>query len=248
MPTDLSAEHTPDAIGARLAAATSHSYLRDFVFGAIDGGVTTFAVVCGVAGAQLSSGVAVILGLANLLGDGFSMAMGNYLSTKTDHEVVQHARDVERRHIELIPEGEREEVRQIFAAKGFSGDVLERIVDVITKNERQWIDTMLTDELGLRLDSPSPIRAAVATFAAFCLAGAVPLVPFAVFSAHDRAWLFTLSAIATALVFAITGMLKGYVLQQNRWRAAGETLLVGGGAALVAYLVGVALRWVGVEA
>ena len=94
-PDPLDAEHTPAAIRRRLRSATEHSYLRDFVLGAMDGTVTTFAVVAGVAGAGLPSGVAIVLGIANLLADGFSMAAGNYLSTKTDRQLVDRARRIE---------------------------------------------------------------------------------------------------------------------------------------------------------
>ncbi len=154
-PPALDDEHTPAAIRRRLRSATEHSYLRDFVLGAMDGTVTTFAVVAGVAGAGLPSSVAIVLGLANLLADGFSMAAGNYLSTKTDRELVDRARRIEEMHVEQVPDGEREEVRQIFAAKGFEGSILDEIVNVITTDRRRWVDTMLTEEHGLRLESPS---------------------------------------------------------------------------------------------
>ncbi|MBL8827572.1 MAG: VIT1/CCC1 transporter family protein, partial [Planctomycetaceae bacterium] len=151
----LAAQHTPEAIAARVSAATQHSYLGDGVLGAIDGTVTTFAVVAGSAGAELSAGVAIILGLANVFADGLSMAVGNYLSTRTEHELLESMRRDEETHIALIPGGEREEIRQIFAGKGFDGELLDRVVDVITGDERRWVDTMLTEEHGLRLQSPS---------------------------------------------------------------------------------------------
>jgi len=84
---DLAATHTPENVRQRLQTPTTHSYLRDFVYGAIDGTVTTFAIVSGVAGAGLSTGVILILGVANLVGDGFSMAASNYLGTKTEEEL-----------------------------------------------------------------------------------------------------------------------------------------------------------------
>src|SRR5262249_18364307 len=140
--------------------------------------VTTFAVVSGVAGAGLPRHVAVILGVANLLADGFSMAVGNYLSTKADRQMVDRVRSMEESHIDQVHEGEREEIRQIFQAKGFQSPLLEQIVEVITNDRKQWVNTMLTEEFGLRLETPSPNRAAVATFAAFVLAGSIPLLPF----------------------------------------------------------------------
>ena len=112
-------EHSraPEAIARRLKAKPTHSYLRDFVYGAIDGIVTTFAVVAGVAGARLSTAIVVILGLANLVADGFSMAVGNFLATQAERQLKDKARAMEQKHIETVPEGEKEEIRQIFSGK-----------------------------------------------------------------------------------------------------------------------------------
>lgn len=234
----LEHEHTPDAIAARLVSAAEHSYLGDFVLGAVDGTVTTFAVVSGVAGAGLDHKIAVILGLANLLADGFSMAVGNYLSTKADRDVVERVRRMEERHIDRAPAGEREEVRQIFAAKGFEGPLLDEIVSVITNDRKRWVDTMLTEEFGLQLESPSAIKAAGATFSAFVLAGFVPLVPFLLPMDLRPGAIFGVSAVATAITFFATGAVKGHVVRQS-WLTSGlETLGIGSAAAALAYAVG----------
>ncbi len=119
---DLEAEHRPDRIRERLGAEQRHSYLGDAVLGGIDGCVTTFAVVAGCAGGGLPAGVAILLGLANLLADGFSMAAGNFQAAKTRRDQVDRARLHEERHVEHVPEGEREEVRQIYRRKGFEGE------------------------------------------------------------------------------------------------------------------------------
>ena len=103
----LEHSHESKAIAARLADGTRPSYLRDFVYGGIDGSVTTFAIVAGVEGASLSSGIVLILGLANLLADGFSMAAGNYSGTKTVVDDIDRVREIEKKHIRLEPEGER---------------------------------------------------------------------------------------------------------------------------------------------
>ncbi len=232
-------QHTPEAISARLASATDHSYLGDGILGAIDGTVTTFAIVAGASGARLGGGVALVLGLANVLADAFSMAVGNYLKAKADREVVTHARRREEHHIETIPHGEREEIRQIFARKGFSGDVLEEVVAVITRDRRRWVDTMLTEELGLRLHTPEPLRAAATTFGAFLAAGFVPLVPLMVGGPGGG---FRGSAIATGITFFVIGVVKSRLVRASAIRSGLETLLVGGGAAALAYLVGVFAR------
>lgn len=237
----LAAQHEAEAIAVRLAGAREHSYLGDAVLGAIDGCVTTFAVVAGVAGASLPASVAVILGFANLIADGFSMAASNYQRAKSEHGLLEKARAIEEMHVRLVPEGEREEVRQIFAAKGFQEEELERIVEVITRNPKLWVDTMLTEELGLKLELPKPSMAALATFAGFSAAGLVPLVPYLVpgFLLQQTFWASTL---LTGLTFFGIGLMKGRVLRHSLLKSGLETLVVGGAAAGLAYAVGEWLR------
>jgi hypothetical protein len=109
-------EHSPEAIQARLATEPRHTYLRDWVYGGIDGAVTTFVVISGVMGAALSPGIVLVLGVANLVADGFSMAASNYAGTRTERDELRYWEVVEHRHIEAFPDGEREEVRQICPA------------------------------------------------------------------------------------------------------------------------------------
>ena len=238
---NLQAEHTPGAVAERLTSAMQHSYLGDFILGAIDGAVTTFAVVAGAAGADLSRGTLLIMGAANLLADGFSMAVGNYLSTQSNRHMVERIRRAEERHIDEVPEGEREEIRQIFAAKGFEGPVLEHIVEVITQDHKRWVDTMITEEFGLQLEGPSPIRAGLVTFVAFFMAGLVPLAPFCVELKTTTARL-VVSIAATAATFFLIGAAKGRVVHRSVLISGLETLIVGGGAAALAFAVGAILR------
>lgn len=239
----LEHEHSPDAIARRLQGSNiEHGMLGDFVLGAVDGAVTTFAIVSGVAGAGLNTGVALVLGLANVLADGFSMAVGNYLKARADHEVLARFRRIEESHIDQEPEGEREEIRQIFAAKGFEGKMLEDVVDVITRERKRWVDTMLTEEWGLQLSPPTPWISGTITFVAFLLAGLVPLAPLMLVTIVAPDQTFLASAAATAITFIAIGAVRGRVTQRSMLANAMETLFIGGLAATLAYLVGALLR------
>jgi vacuolar iron transporter family protein len=231
-------EHSPEAIRERLSAGPRNSYLRDFIYGGIDGAVTTFAVVSGVVGAQLSVGIILVMGGANLIADGFSMAASNYLGTRAEQEDFEHIEAVEHRHIDTDPEGEREEVRQIFAEKGFQGEDLTRVVDLITSNRKIWVRTMLTDEYGLPHQVRSAWMAAASTFLAFLVCGLVPLIPF-IFDLPNP---FPVAAVLTGAVFFAIGSVKSIWSTSPWWRSGLATLAVGGIAAALAYFVGLLLK------
>lgn len=235
---ELHNDHTHDAIARRLAAATRHNYLGDFILGAVDGAVTTFAIVAGAAGAGLSNGVVLVLGLANVLADGVSMAAGNYLKARSDLQLLERFRRMEEMHIEQIPQGEREEIRQIYLAKGFSGEILDHIVQVITDDRKRWVDTMLTEEWGLQLQPPSPWKAGLATLTAFILAGMVPLLPTLLFIWERATGTFIASSILTAATFFGIGVIRGWIVDRRPLASGIETLLIGGAAAVVAFAVG----------
>lgn len=242
----LAADHAPAAVAKRLSESPPPSYLHDFIYGAIDGTVTTFAVVSGVAGADLGASVIIILGGANLLADGFSMAVSNYLGSRAERQRREMARHEEERHIRLVPEGEREEIRQIFAAKGFRGEDLDRVVAVITSDPQLWADTMMGEELGYSSSEASELRAAAATLVAFLAVGFLPLAAFVydLVAAGELEQAFTWSAAMTGVAFFAVGSLKARYVEQLWWRAGLETLAVGGLAAVLAYVAGALLKGV----
>jgi VIT1/CCC1 family predicted Fe2+/Mn2+ transporter len=240
-PTSLQAEHHPDAIRRRLTAPARHSYLADAVLGAIDGCVTTLAIVAGAVGAGFTPIVAIVLGLANLLADGFSMAISNYQSGRTRQHLLERTRETELEHIRKIPRGEAEEIRQIFSAKGFTGETLERIVATITADRDTWVNTMLVEEHGLALQGPSPWISGLTTYAAFVAVGLVPLLPFLILPlATER--IFPASALMSMAAFFMVGVMKGHVLNYRPVRFGLETMIAGAAAGLVAYVVGAVLR------
>lgn len=219
---------------------TLKDYLPEFVYGGIDGSVTTFAVVAGAFGANLAPEIVIILGFANLIADGFSMSVGNYLSTKSElEEYAKHVR-IEQKEIEEIPEQETEEIRQIYRAKGFDGDLLEQVVSVITSNKAVWLDVMMKEELEMIPAAKRPINTALATFVSFIGIGLIPLIVYLgeFVSAIPVENKFVIASLLTGLSFIGIGLLKSYVNHAGKLRGILETLMLGGLAAVLAYFVG----------
>lgn len=238
--------HTPDAIRAAMEPHQTESgaYIGEAVYGALDGIVTTFAVVAGVAGAKLSAGIVLILGFANLIGDGLSMGVGSYLSTKSRREYEQSERQREHWEVENYPEGEIHEIREIYKRKGFHGDDLDRAVNVITSNKDIWVETMMNEELGIIKEESHPFWNGFSTFISFLIAGSIPLLFFvlSLFIPALSKSTFELSMVITAVALFAVGSFKVLVTQASWWRSGLEMLFVGGAAAFGAYLVGYLLQ------
>lgn len=214
-------------------------YLGEFVYGGIDGCVTTFAVVAGAVGAGLDSAIIIILGFANLLADGFAMSVGAYLSTKSEKDNYQKHRQIECWEVENVPDAEREEIREIYRAKGFKGELLEQVVEVITSDKDRWVDEMMKDELEMMEEDKSPIWMGAITYISFLSIGLIPLLIYVLdYLKPINTNLFFVASVLTASGFTLIGWLKAYVNQTSAWRGVLETLLLGGIAASVAYFVG----------
>ncbi|NJY64187.1 hypothetical protein HC174_15705 [Salinimicrobium sp. CDJ15-81-2] len=215
-------------------------YIAEFVYGGIDGAITTFAVVAGAEGASLGISVVVILGLANLIADGFSMSVGNFFSTKAEMDAYERHRQVEYWEVDNLREKEVQEIREIYEAKGFKGELLEKVVEVITADKDVWVDTMMKEELEMVKSDKTPYKTAGMTFISFIIVGSVPLLSY-VFVGSGPAIqndLFLYSCILTAVALAIVGSFKSFVTEKNMLIGISETLFLGGLAALLAYFVG----------
>lgn len=225
--------HEPADIQKRLGA-NSKSLVKDFVYGAIDGAVTTFAIVAGVVGANLETSTILILGFANILADGFSMAASNYLGTKAENEEKSLIHSFEELQIETNPKGEAEEIRQIFIKKGFEGEILESIVSQVISNKKEWLKLMLAEEYGYPENEQVPWKAGAATFSSFIIFGLIPLVPYM----FDLKSSFIMATIATGVAFFLVGATKSKWTNKSPWISGLETLVIGGAAATMAYMVG----------
>lgn len=228
-------------------ASKWEDYIGEFVYGGIDGSVTTFAVVAGSAGAHLDSSVVIILGFANLIADGFAMSIGSYLSNKSEQEQYEKHKAIEYWEVDNVPEKEKEEIREIYSARGFEGELLEQVVEVITADKDRWVEVMMKDELNMTESDKSPIAMGAMTFIAFVLVGLIPLISYVwdYMADSNGQHLFLTSSILTSLAFIGVGWLKAVVSRTNRIKSIIETLALGAAAAIVSYFVGSVLEsWI----
>lgn len=215
-------------------------YLKDIVFAANDGIVTTFAVVAGTVGADLSPAVILIIGFSSMIADGFSMAGGNFLGTRSEKDFYRKEEQEEYREIKEIPERERQEIRDILIEKGYSGEKLEQMVALISGNEKFWVEFMMLEEL--KLYSPedeSASRNAAITFASFVIAGVIPLIPYVALGQHAS---FLTASIFSGAALFVVGALRAYFSPRSAIALGLEMLGVGGVAAAIAYGIGFILQ------
>ena len=221
-------------------------HFEDFIYGAVDGSVTTFAIVAGVIGASLSPGIILILGFGNLFADGFAMAAGSYHASKARNQFIEMKRKQEEWEIDNMAEQEKDEIREIYKKKGFKDEILEEIVKIITSRRKVWVDTMMKEELGLIEDGKKPSDSAVSTFVGFNLIGIIPLIPFIIFifmgiTTHSESFVYSIISVMAA--FFLVGMIKGKIVKRSKIKSGFYTLIIGGIAALVAYFVGYGLNF-----
>lgn len=218
-------------------------YLKEIVYGGNDGIVTTFAVVAGFAGAASSDMTTIpllsvlVFGFANLFADATSMALGNFLSNRSEKDVYAREKARELSEIRNNTAEEEQETRAILVERGFSSEQAEQLVKIYKSNESYWVSFMMNDELEMpNPEKENDVLMALATFLSFLFFGLLPLIPYVVIRETPNVFLFSLTTTASALT--LLGILRWKVTRQHILRSLSETLLLGGLAALVAYFVG----------
>ncbi|MBS3066815.1 VIT1/CCC1 transporter family protein [Candidatus Pacearchaeota archaeon] len=216
-------------------------YLKSIVYGGLDGVITTFAVVAGVSGASLSSGILLILGLANLIADGISMAVGDYLSSKAQKDFYFTEKERESWEAKNYPKGEKQEMIDIYMKRGLSKFDARKLVSIISKKKNFFVDQMMVEELNLINDiKSSPAKNAFVTFISFFIFGLIPVSVYLIdlFFPGSIKQPFLYTIIFTVMALFLLGIAK-FKFTKKHWLKSGlETLIIGGLAAGAAYLVG----------
>jgi len=223
--------------------------LKELVYGGIDGIITTFAVVAGFTGATmmnveqvengttLSASVVLIFGLANLFADGFSMGVGDFLSSRAERKLFDRERYKEVSAIKDDEDFEYDETIFILMENGFTKEDARTVTDIYKKNPDFWAEFMMRHELNMTQPENSPVRSAVITFIAFIVFGSVPLLPYMIdIPSFDGK--FVTASIFAAIALGILGIIRAKFTKECILRSVTEIVGLGMIAAFIAYFVG----------
>jgi len=216
--------------------------ISDVILGGQDGLVNVLGVTLGVASATNNPFVILVAGLAATFAETISMAAVAYTSVKADRDYYNAERALEEEEVEKIPRHEVEEIREIYAKKGFKGKLLNDVVKVITSNKKVWVDTMMTEELNL---SPrfggSPLKSAAIVFIATFIGSLIPLIPFALFSLLTVGSAIVVSLVLSVVVLFFVGAAKAKLTVGNWFVSGMELAIIGTIAAGTGYFIGLGL-------
>lgn len=216
------------------------SWLSNVILGGQDGLVNVLGVVLGVAAGTGNGSIVLVAGLAATFAESVSMAAVAYTSTVADADHYESERARELRHVEQFHDLERDEIRQIYAGKGFRGEALEQIVATITANRDVWVAVMMSEELGLSpVDRHQARRAAVVVGISAIVGSLIPLVPFFWFPVDVSMWLAL--AVAAVTLFGF-GVYKAHATVGKPLRSGLELAIIGTLSALAGYVAGVVFR------
>jgi predicted membrane protein (TIGR00267 family) len=221
----------------------TNNSLRDVILGGQDGLVNMLGIALGVVAAGGSTHVLVVTGIAAAITESISMGAVAYTSFGSDRDFYLAEKAREQSEIEATPDDEREEVREIYAAKGFKGQLLEDVVSTITSNRETWISTMMNEELHLQpVEQQSLVRSAVIVTVATLIGHFIPIVPFVVVA---RTPAIVLAIALSAVTLFAVGVYSAKTLVGD-WRKSGlQMVLIGLGAAAVGFLIGRLFHTVG---
>jgi len=228
---------------------TGSEYIKAIVFGGLDGIITTFAVVASVKGADLGTNVVLIMGFANLIADGVSMGFGEFLSGDAENRYIKQERSREQWEMENSPQGEIEEMIELYEGKGFSKEDAKTIIETMAKNEKFFVDHMMVEELGMMAvddEDPSPLQQGGVMFGSFMMFGFIPLLAYVAFASvlEDTDALFGMACALTAIALFGLGAFSSR-FNSSTWYSQGLWVLGNGTtASAIAYGVGMGVAMI----
>ncbi len=215
-------------------------YIKSIVYGGLDGIVTTFVVVAGATGASLSTGVLLILGIGSLIGDAFSMGIGDYASSHAENEFHGAERRRQALLFDTNPDLEKQKILKVYTEKGLNDSDAQTVADVLMKKKSTAVELMMLAELGHLESTAPPIIKGVYTFSAFLVFGFVPLMAFIaeLFFPAMHFYSFTTATLLTACTLFALGAIKVRITEQNWFVSGFEMMCIGSFSAFIAYVIG----------
>jgi len=235
-----------DLLNSEEQHQTEGGLLKPMIFGGLDGILTSFAIVAGAAGGSLSTGVVLVLGFSNIFADALSMGVGEFLSSKAENEWIISERKREAWEMENYPEGEINEMIDIYESRGMKREDAKMVIETMSKYKDFFIDVMMAEELQLQVPEEDhtweSFKEGVVMFSSFAVFGSFPLLGYVVFPTFfpdmTTESLFYSACAVTGIVLFGMGCVKSKFSATNWFLCGMETLLLGGACATVAYTIG----------
>ncbi len=213
---------------------TASDFVRDIVIGMADGLTVPFALAAGLSGADTTTRIIVVAGLAEIAAGSIAMGLGGYLAAKNDADHYVSELKREEREVEEIPDEEAREVMEVFENYGLTHAEALPIVDSLRQRPKQWIDFMMRFELGLEEPDPKrAVRSATTIAGAYIAGGLIPLAPYMLLASASTA--LNVSVVATIMALGLFGAVKGHYTAMPLVSSALRTAFIGGLAAAAAF-------------
>jgi len=223
----------------------SGEYVKSIIYGGLDGICSVFVSVAAVNGSHTSAVLVLILGMAKLFAGAISMGVGDWLSTRAEVDMAIRERRREEWETKNYEEGEVAEMVELYVQKGVKRQNAERIMRILSKNKKAFVDIMMAEELGISLDTPNqrPYKHGLVNAGSFMGFGVVPLIAYVIVVAAriSGTIVFYVSIAVTVLTLALMGLIKGKLTGSSLWKSAVITVILGGFTAFLGWIVGFAL-------
>jgi len=225
---------------------TDGGMLKPVIFGGLDGILTSFAIVAGAAGGSVSSKVVLILGFSNIFADALSMGVGEFLSSKAENEWILNERRREKWEMDNYPEGEVQEMIDIYVKRGMTQKDAENVIMTMSKYTDFFVDVMMAEELELQVPDDNYLaesfREGLIMFCSFAFFGSLPLLGYVLapilFDINEEKDLFATACFVTGFVLFGMGCIKSNFSTTHWFLSGMETFLLGGACAVSAYMIG----------
>ncbi len=208
--------------------------IQDMVIGMSDGLTVPFALAAGLSGAVAQSGIILTAGIAEIIAGSIAMGLGGYLAgtAQVNHYNAELKREYE--EVELLPEKEKQEVKDVFKDYGLSERLQNEIAEEMSKNKDKWVQFMMRFELDLNQPDPKrPLKSGLTIACSYIVGGAIPMLPYML--VEDSTTGLKFSAMITLLALFVFGMFKSKVTGQPVLGGALKVTLIGALAASAAY-------------